>query len=115
MKRIIILLLCLIIAFSFCGCEKCIRKETTEVEVEIIDEYSRGSYVTPVRSGKVTTFITHPAVYRITVLYNGKEYTISGRDTYNSYKDKIGEMSMGILETKTYDDGSVKYDIISLK
>lgn len=115
MKRIIPLLLCLFIAFSLCGCAKCISTEITEAEVKITDEYHRGMYMTPIRSGKATTFVTHPAVYKITVEYNGNEYTISGSDTYNSYKDKVGETAIGMLETKTYDDGSVRYDIISLK
>lgn len=115
MKRIIALLLCLFITFSLCGCAKCINTETAEVEVKITDEYHRGTYVTPIRAGKVTTFVTNPAIYRITVEYNGNEYTISGRDTYNLYKDKVGETTIGILETKTYDDESVKYNIILLK
>lgn len=115
MKKLFFLILCFTIMFSLCGCAKCISTEITEVEVKITDEYHRGMYMTPIRSGKVTTFVTHPEVYRITVEYNENEYTISGRDTYNSYKDKVGETAIGILETKTYDDESVKYDIISLK
>ena len=72
-------------------------------------------YITPVRAGKVTLMITHPAVYQITVEYNGVEYTISGSDTYNKYKDKVGQTTMETLEICTYDDGTVKYDIIELE
>lgn len=115
MKKIVVLLAFLFIIFSLCGCAKCINAETTEVEVKITDEYHRWSYMTPIKARKVTTFITHPAVYRITVQYNGNEYTINGKDTYDLYKDKIGETATGILETKTYDDESMKYNIISLK
>lgn len=115
MKRLIPLLICLSLILILCGCAKCISTETTEVEVEITDEYHRGSYMTPMRVGKVTTFITHPAVYRIIVEYKGNEYTVNGKDTYDLYKDKIGETATGILETKTYDDESVRYNIISLK
>ena len=72
-------------------------------------------YMTPVFNGKTTTMITHPAVYRITVEYNGVEYTISGSDTYNKYKEKVGKTTIGTLEIRTYDDGTVKYDIIALE
>lgn len=115
MRKIISTILCLIFAFSLFGCAKCISTETTEVEVKITDEYHRGSYMVPMRVGKVTTFRTSPAIYKITVEYNGNEYAITGRDIWNSYKDKLGEMVTGILETKIYDDESVKYNIISLK
>lgn len=71
-------------------------------------------YITPVFNGKTTTMITHPAVYRITVEYNGVEYDISGSNTYNKYSDKIGEYVDGILETKKYDDGTVRYNIVDL-
>ena len=80
-----------------------------------MDEYHRGLYVIPVRVGKVTTMQTHPAVNRITVEYNGIEYSVNGRDTYENYKDKVGEYTNGILETRTYDNGTVKYDILSLE
>ena len=58
---------------------------------------------------------SHPAVYRITVEYNSVEYDISDSDTYNKYSDKIGEYVDGILETKKYDDGTVRYNIVDLE
>lgn len=115
-KRIIasiLLISCLM--FALTGCAKCISTEYENVEVNIVDEYHRGSYVTPMRVGKVTTMQIHPAVYRITVEYNSVEYTISGRDTYNKYKDMVGQTATGTLEIRTYDDGSVRYDITSLE
>ncbi len=115
MKKIVFTLLVFAILFGLCGCAKCIKTETKTVEVKIIDEYHRGVYVTPMRCGKVTTLMTHPAVYEITVEYNGEEYTISGSDTYNKYKDKIGETTNATLEIRTYDDESTKYNITELK
>ena len=97
------------------SCAKVISTETKDVEVEIIDEYHRGMWLQPILTGKVTTMITHPAVYEITVEYNGSEYVISGSDTYEIYKDKIGEISIGVLEIKTYDNGKITEDIIELK
>lgn len=64
---------------------------------------------------KTTTLVTHPAEYRITVEYDGIEYVISGRDVYDKYSDKVGEYTNGTLETKTYDNGIIDYDIIELE
>jgi hypothetical protein len=58
--------------------------------------------------------INHPATYRITVEYDGAEYNIGGSDVYNTYNDRIGETIEALLEIRTYDDGTVKYDILSL-
>lgn len=113
-KRIANVLLTICLMFVLTGCAKCISTEYENVEVNIVDEYHRGMYTIPIRAGKVTTMVTHPAVYRITVEYNGVHYTISGSDTYNKYKDMVGQTTTGVLETCTYDDGSIRYDIVSL-
>lgn len=118
MKKIIFTCRIFIMLMTFiglCGCSKCIRTDTKMVEVKIIDEYYRGAYLIPIRTGKVTTVITNPAVYTITVEYNGVKYTIYGSDTYNKYNDKIGRTANGELQIKYYDDESIKYDIISLE
>lgn len=101
--------------FILTGCAKCINTEYENVEVNIVDEYHRGMYVTPISDGKVTTMVTYPAVYKITVEYNGVKYTISGSDTYNKYKDMVGQTTTGTLEIKTYDDDSIRYDITNLE
>ena len=111
---IFLLLSLLGIISCLAGCAECISTEYENVEVKIVDKYHRPMWMQPIRSGKVTTFITHPAVWRITVEYEGVEYSINGNNTYNKYKDKIGETTVGTLEIKTYDNGTVKYDIISL-
>ena len=114
-KRILTFLVFMIMISSLTGCAKLVNKECKNVEVNIVDEYHRGMYMTTVFNGKTTTMITHPAVYRITVEYNGVEYTISGSDTYNKYKEKVGQTATGTLEIRTYDDGTVKYDITELE
>ena len=115
MKKVLSIIFIFCLMFSRVSCRKLISTEYENVEVTIIDEYHRGVYVTPIRSGKVTTMITHPAVYRITVEYDNVEYIINGRNTYNKYKDKIGQITIGTLEIRTYDDGTVKYDITELQ
>lgn len=114
-KRILVFSMFMIMILSLVGCAKLVSTEYKNVEVNIIDEYHKGMYITPVFNGKTITMITHPAVYRITVEYNGVEYTISGSDTYNKYKEKVGQTAIGTLEIRTYDDGTVKYDITELE
>lgn len=88
-----------------------------DVQVKIIDEYHRAAYTTMYYNPATKTMMpqSHPAVYSITVKYNGVEYDISDSDTYNKYSDKIGEYVDGILETKKYDDGTVRYNIVDLE
>lgn len=119
MKKIIIIALILILVLLpvitvMAGCAKLVSTEYETVQVEIVDQYHRGSYMTPCRVGKVTTFITHPAVYRITVAYNGVEYSISGHDTWEQYRYMVGMTVPATIETRVYDDGTVKYDIVAL-
>lgn len=113
-KFVAIMVLSFIMMFSLVGCRKVVSVETQEVEVSIVDEYYRGSYFSPVFNGKFTTMINHPAIYRITVEYEGVEFVLSGKDIYNKYSNQVGETTMGTLEIKTYDDGSTKWDIIEL-
>lgn len=114
-NRMLILLLLVLLIFSLVGCAKCISTEYESVEVVIVDKYHRAMWIQPIRAGNVTTFITHPAVWRITVEYNGVKYYVNGNDTYHKYEDKIGQTTIGELEIKTYDDGTIKYDILSLE
>lgn len=115
MKRILTTLLIVGIILSLVGCRKLINTEYKTVEVTITDKYYRSMWLQPITTGKVTTFITHPAVHNITVKYNDIEYTIDDDDTYNKYKDKIGQIATGILEINTYDDNSIQYDIVEIK
>ena len=114
-NRIFTMLLLVVLIFSLIGCAKCISTEYDNVEVTIVHEHYRAMWLQPVFTEKTTVMITHPAVYEITVKYNGVEYTINDSDTYNKYKDKIGQTTIGKLKIKTYDDGTFKYDITSLE
>lgn len=113
--KIICFLFFVIMIFNITGCAKLIKTEYENVEVTITDKYYRGMYPTPMKIGKTMTIRLHPAVYRITVTYNNIEYVISGENVYEKYKDKIGQTTTGKLEIRTYDDDSVKYDILSLE
>ena len=115
MKRKISIILALTLTVLFMsGCAKCIDTQYSTVEVKIVDEYYREAYVTPMLCGKVVVMISHPAVYEVTIEYDNAIYVISGSDTYNKYSDKVGEFATGTLETKSYDDGTVRYNITEL-
>lgn len=117
MKRIIIIIAVIasiLSLFTLSGCAKLLNEEYSTVSVAVIDKHYTPVMVTPIIAGKVRTFVTIPAQYRIDVEYNGIEYSLGGSGIYSRYKDKIGETVNAQLRTRTYDDGSVKYDIISL-
>ena len=114
-NRILVLLLLAVFLFGLVGCAKCISTEYKNVEITVVDEYHSAMWVQPMIVGKVTTMIVHPAIWRITVEYNGVEYTLNGEDIYKKYENKIGQTIIGELEIKTYDNGIVEYDIVSLE
>lgn len=118
MKRKIIAIIMLIgTIFSMIilsGCAKVINTEYKEVDVKITDTYHRAAYTTPIRAGKVTSIVAHPAIYRIYVAYEGIEYTLNGNGIYGKYKNKIGQTVKGKLKIDTYNDNTVKYDIIKI-
>ena len=102
---------------SLTGCAKLVSTEYENVEVNIVDEKYSAPYTTYYYSPATKTMmpISHSAEYRIVVEYKDIEYSFRDKDTYNKYKDKVGETTIGTLEIRTYDDGTVKYDIIALE
>ena len=113
MKKFLVFMLIAVLVI-LTGCAQLINTEYKEVDVKITDKYHRAAYVTPVRAGKATMMITHPAVYHISVEYEGVEYTISGSTVYGQYKNKIGQTVKGKLKIDTYDDETIRYDIVEI-
>ena len=114
MRKILGVLLILVILFSMVGCGVLVSTQYETVDVKIVDSYYRGPWVQPIIIGKVISNIVHPAQYRIDVEYNNVKYSFHTSDVYHKYKDKIGNVVSGTLEKRTYDDGTVKYDITAL-
>lgn len=73
-----------------------------QVEVTVVDEYYRYGY-------------RYPDSYKITVVYDGKEYTIDDYKTYHKYMYSVGETTMATLETTEYDNGRLKLKITELE
>lgn len=115
MRKILYLTLITLLIFSLTGCADLISTETKKVDVLITYEDYSGAWLQPMWTGKMFTYISHPAQYEITVKYDGIEYTLDNETYYDAYKNRIGDTITGTLEIKTYDDGTIKYDIIALE
>lgn len=116
MKKIISMgLVIIMICLCFVGCAKYIGTETSVEQVEIIDTHYISAWMQPVMTGKAHTFIYHPAVYQVIVSCNDVEYGVNGKETYDKYKDRTGEIVNATIEKNSYDDGTVKYLVIALK
>lgn len=111
------MILFILIITLFTGCAKCIDVQSSETEVTITDVYHRSSYTTMQYNAATKTMKPHihPAVYRITVTYNGADYYFHDATTYKKCEDRIGETVTATLETRTYDDGTKRYGIVSIK
>jgi len=115
MKKLAIILISVMVLCSLVGCRKVVDTQEKEVEVEITDAYYRAPHTTYNMVGKTYMSQVHPAEYRVYVEYDGAEYTISGQDVYEAYKESVGETVLGVLEITTYDDESTSSDIVNLK
>lgn len=101
MKKIPILALLVVMLLCFASCEKLISEEVVEVEA-IITEVDRD----PMRMIGKTVY---PADYDIYFEYEGiKGSWDVNKETYNLYKDKVGESIKCYLITHTYDDGTIR-------
>lgn len=116
-KIVCILSSLLILMMIMTGCAQCINTETETVSVTVVDSYYCSSYITMQYNPATKTSIpiTYPAVYKIMVEYENTRYTVTGQKTYEVYAEKIGETTNGTLETKTYDNGTVKHRITELE
>lgn len=109
MKKInSIILILLLVTLMFSGCAELVRSETTTVEAVVTDTYHRNAWMQPIRAGKVTTFVRHPAKNCVVVEYEEVTLTINDIDMYEQYKDKIGTTIQCELIVDYYDDGTCK-------
>lgn len=119
MKRALYIILAIftsILILTSCTCyDKSNTKDVSVVRVKIVDESHIGKSFAPIRFGRVTSVVTRPEIYNITVEYNGSEYFLSGGSEYSKYYGNVGEYVNGVLETTSYDDGNKTYKIIGLK
>ena len=109
------ILLTILLACFFAGCAKLAEVESAEdstVQVKIVDEYYRDSYMTSIHNVKSFRYTPCLTVYHISVEYNGKQYYLTYKESYEIYNDKIVETADALLRTTKWDNGNVTYDII---
>lgn len=92
--------------FCIAGCKEVVNTKSITVEATVTDKYHRGMWIQPVYTGKVTTMITHPAVWRTTFHYQGYEVVVSGSEVYGQYE--VGDTAECELVTYYYDDSSIE-------
>lgn len=98
------------------GCKAELVERTTFTDsVVIVDTYHSDMFMQPITTGKVITFITHPAVYRVTVKYNNEEFSFDNSDLYNKYKDEIGQKISATIQKNVYADDTTEYEVIEIE
>ena len=111
MKKFIILLF--LFSIFLTGCAKLVSTESEVVEAEVVATYHRGVMILPQQVGKITTLITYPARYEVTVQYNNTKTIIKSQELYEQVK--IGDKVSCNLITKYYDDNSVEKELEWIK
>lgn len=109
MKKFISLLLVFVFMFCLTGCAKEVSRREFTTKVEITDTYHTGFYLQPIKSGSVTTFISHPERNYVYVTYEDIEYQIDNEEYYEYCKDHIGDIIFAIFDKVSYDDGTYRY------
>lgn len=115
-RKIGLLMAAVLFIACLMGCANSVNIEYKTVDVIVVDTYYHSEEMIPIyNDGTSTTWIFQPAVYDVKVKYKEIEYTVTGYDTYQRYKNREGETVKGILAICEYDDGSVEYNIVELE
>lgn len=113
MKRVGLLTI-LIALILLTGCAKVVDTTEEDITATIVSTHHASSWLQPIRTGKVTTYISHSATWETTVEYNGKEYIIDNEDMYNICNGNDGEEVDCTLTTYYYNDDTKSLDITSI-
>lgn len=85
-----------------------VSEEKIEVEATITEVSRRGPII--------TQYVKQPADYDIYFEYNGiKGSWDTDSETYNKYKDKIGEPIKCYLITRVYDNGKAELTLVAVE
>ena len=103
-----ILILVGIILLTLVGCAKVTNTETTVVDGTVIGTQHISARMTPVKVGKVITFVRHPAKNYVDIQYNDITISVNDSELYDYYNDHIGETIECNLITDYYDNGKTK-------
>ena len=104
--KICLLLLVVALLLSGCAISKEVKRESENVIGIVVSTNYTPARITPINCGKVITFITQPASYRVTVEYNGIRKVFADSFLYNNYK--AGDNINLTLITIYYDNGNFR-------
>ena len=110
MKKLIMMIL--ICSIFFTGCSEIISEERLDIAVTVTDSHYSGAWTSIIPVGDIYVTTYYDAEYYIYLTYEGKEYSINDEDTYNKYKDKVGEDVKATLVVEKYDNTTTKSKII---
>jgi len=99
LKKIAVLL---IVPLLLVGCTKA-KYEYTEVTGVVTYKHYNAPWMQPISTGKMITFIHHPASYNVGVLYEGVETSFNNEFLYNSLEigDKLKVNLVRKIDDKT--------------
>lgn len=109
------ILICIYAILCLTGCSSIKSENKIEKEVTIERVDYNPSWPQTVICGKVTTVIIHPATYNTYVSYNGKEYKLENKETYDYCKELIGEKVVATFLEKNYEDGRQSMKLLEIK
>ena len=109
MKKLFAILLAILLVLTFAGCAEVKEQNSILVSAILVDTHYKGMWIQHIISGKTITMITHPADYDLIFKYEGKRYNLDvDSETYNTYKNAVGQEFDMELVTTVYDDDTTK-------
>lgn len=107
--KICLLLLVVVLLLSGCAISKEVKRESENVIGVVVNTNYTPARIIPINCGKVITFISQPASYRVVVEYNGIQKVFDNSFLYNNYK--AGDNINLTLITIYYDNDEVRYKL----
>lgn len=109
--RIKICLLLLVVALLLSGCviPKEVKRESENVIGVVVSTNYTPARIIPINCGKVITFMSQPASYRVVVEYNGIRKVFDDSFLYNNYK--AGDNINLTLITIYYNNGDLRQNL----
>ena len=107
--KICLLLLVVALLLSGCAIPKEVKRESENVIGVVVSTNYTPARIIPINCGKVITFMSQPASYRVVVEYNGIQKVFDDSSLYNNYK--TGDNINLILITIYYNNDEVRYKL----
>ena len=104
--KICLLLLVVALLLSGCTISKEVKRESENVIGVVVSTNYTPARIIPINCGKVITFMSQPASYRVIVEYNGIRKVFDNSFLYNNYK--AGDNINLTLITIYYDNSDLR-------